>query len=88
MRKILCILAILVFGIAVYVMASRPDPQLMEYRVTAQSGDTIWGICRKIVTDRDDLSEVVWRARLDSGIDDAADLQPGQIVIVKVREVE
>lgn len=88
MKAVFLTAALLAAGYGTYAYASIPSPQMMEYRVTAQSGDTIWGICRRIVTDRDDLSEVVWRARRDSGIEDAADLQPGQVVIVKVRAVE
>lgn len=87
MKKLFLAAVLLIVGmIAAYAYPYEPE-RLMEYRVTARSGDTIWGICRRIVTDRDDLSEVVWRARRDSGIEDAADLQPGQTVIVRVKPV-
>ena len=66
----------------------RPDPVMMEYRVTAQPGDTVWGICSRIATDRDDMREVVYRAKVLSGIQDAARLQPGQEVRVQVRALE
>lgn len=87
MKKALCILALLACGITAYAIG-RPAPDMMEYRVTAQPGDTVWSICARIATDRDDLSEVVyWSMRL-SGIKDAGELQPGQEVRVKVRAIE
>lgn len=79
--------ALLAAGYGVYAYAALPEPELMEYHVTAKPGDTIWGICGKIATNKDDLSEVVFRAMRDSGIKNAADLQPGELVIVKVKPV-
>lgn len=80
--------AILAAGCGVYAYASRPEPQLMEYHVTARPGDTVWSICSRIATDEDDLSEVVWRAMHDSHIVSGDDLMPGQLVIVRVKPVE
>lgn len=88
MKKIILAMALLAAGCGAYAYATRPEPTLMEYRVTAQPGDTVWGICGRIATDRDNLSEVVWRAMKDSGIKKAADLQPGQMVIVRVLPVD
>lgn len=88
MKKIILVLALLAMGCGAYAYATRPEPTLMEYHVTAKPGDTIWGICGLIASDRDDLSEVVWRAMRDSGIKKAADLQPGQTVIVRVLPVD
>lgn len=85
--KVILTAALLAAGGATYAMSYEP-PQMMEYRVTAQPGDTVWSICRRIATDRDDLSKVVWQAMRDSHIERASDLQPGQEVRVKVRAIE
>lgn len=87
MKKWILTVALLAAGYGAYAYAALPEPAFMEYHVTAQPGDTIWGICGRIATDRDDLSEVVWRAMRDSRIAKAGDLQPGQTVIVRVIDV-
>lgn len=69
-----------------YALA-RPDPPLMEYRYTAQAGDTVWGICSRIASNEDNLQQVVWQAMKDSHIEKGDRLQPGQVVIVKVKEI-
>lgn len=74
-------------AIGTYVYAARPDTDLVEYRVTVQPGDTVWSVCGRIATDRDDLSKVVWQTMRDSGITDAADLQPGTELRVRVKSV-
>lgn len=79
---------LLAAGTTVMYATTKPEPMIMEYRVTAESGDTVWSICRRIATDRDDLSRVVWQAMRDSHISDASDLQPGQVVIVRVQSVD
>lgn len=60
--------------------------ELIEYRKEVVEGDTLWDICREIATDRDDLQKLVWQAQKDNRIKDPAELQPGRIVIIRVRE--
>lgn len=60
--------------------------KLIEYRKEVAEGDTLWDICSEIATDRDDLRKLVWQAMRDNHIEDPGDLQPGRIVIVRVRE--
>lgn len=60
--------------------------ELIEYRKEIKSGDTLWNICSEIATDRDDLRKLVWQAQKDNHITDPAELQPGRIVVVRVRE--
>lgn len=73
-------------GIAGY--AVQPPPETMEYHVTAQRGDTVWGICSGIVSNQDDIREVVYNAMKDSGIEKAGKLMAGTEVIVKVRKMD
>lgn len=60
--------------------------ELIEYRKEVAEGDTLWDICREIATDRDDLRKLVWQAMQDNRITDPAELQPGRVVIIRVKE--
>lgn len=59
--------------------------QLVEYRKTVEAGDTVWSICSKIATDKEDMGKLVWQVMKDNHIENAADLQPGQKIIVNVQ---
>lgn len=67
-----------------YLFAGKNE--LIEYRKEIKSGDTLWDICREIATDREDLRKLVWQAMQDNHIKDPAELQPGRVVIVRVKE--
>lgn len=67
-----------------YLFARRNE--LIEYRKEVAEGDTLWNICSEIATDREDLRKLVWQAMRDNHIQDPAELQPGRIVVVRVRE--
>ena len=60
--------------------------ELIEYRKEVAEGDTLWNICSEIATDREDLRKLVWQAMRDNHISDPAELQPGWVVVVRVRE--
>ena len=67
-----------------YLFAGRNE--LIEYRKEVKEGETLWGICSEIATDKEDLRKLVWQAMRDNNITDPAELQPGRVVIVRVRE--
>lgn len=67
-----------------YLFAGKNE--LIEYRKEVAEGETLWGICSEIATDKEDLRKLVWQAMRDNNIQDPADLQPGRVVIVRVRE--
>lgn len=67
-----------------YLFAGKNE--LIEYRKEVREGETLWGICSEIATDKEDLRRLVWQAQKDNHIQDPADLQPGRVVIVRVRE--
>lgn len=60
--------------------------ELIEYRKEVAEGDTLWNICSEIATDKEDLRKLVWQSMRDNHITDPAELQPGRVVIVRVRE--
>ena len=67
-----------------YLFAGKSE--LIEYHKEVKSGDTLWDICREIATDKEDLRKLVWQAMQDNCIEDPAELQPGRVVIVRVKE--
>ena len=66
-----------------YLFAGKNE--LIEYRKEIKSGDTLWNICSEIATDREDLRKLVWQSMRDNHISDPAELQPGRVVIVRVK---
>ena len=62
------------------------ENQLIEYHKEVKEGETLWNICAEIATDKEDLNRLVWQAMRDNNISDPAELQPGRIVVVRVRE--
>ena len=60
--------------------------ELIEYRKEVAEGDTLWNICSEIATNKEDLRKLVWQAMRDNRIEDPGQLQPGRIVIIRVRE--
>lgn len=67
-----------------YLFAGKNE--LIEYRKEIVEGDTLWNICSEIATDKEDLRKLVWQAMRDNRIEDPGQLQPGRIVIIRVRE--
>ena len=68
------------------LMQSHTEPRI-EYRAEAQSGDTVWSICRRIATDKDNLPELVWETMEENHITYPTALRPGQVVVVHVKEI-
>lgn len=62
--------------------------EVIRYEKEADYGDTVWSICAKIATDEDDLNKLVWQTMKDNHIENAADLQPGQLIVIHVKEVK
>ena len=67
-----------------YLFAGKSE--LIEYHKEVKEGETLWGICSEIATDKEDLRKLVWQSMKDNHISDPAELQPGRIVVVRVRE--
>lgn len=61
------------------------ENQLIEYHKEVAPGETLWNICAEIATDKEDLSRLVWQAQKDNHITDPGQLQPGRVVIVRVK---
>lgn len=63
-----------------------PETRIVEYRREVKTGDTLWGICGEIATDKEDLRKLVWQAKKDNRIRNVGNLQPGMLIVVRVEE--
>lgn len=76
---------LIIGGIATADMWTN-DTKLIEYHKEVAQGETLWDICAEIATSKEDLRKLVYQAMKDNHITDPATLQPGQLVIVRVKE--
>ena len=70
---------------AVLAGVCAQDPPLMEVRRTIRSGETIWDVCAGAVSERDNLQEVVFRTMEENHIENPGEIQPGQVVVIRVK---
>lgn len=63
-----------------------PETRIVEYRREVKPGDTLWDICGEIATDKEDLRRLVWQAKKDNKIHNVGNLQPGMLIVVRVKE--
>lgn len=69
-----------------YAMASESNTELVEYRKEVEWGESVWSICESIATDKDDLRKLVWQTCKDNNITDARHVDPGTLLIIRVKE--
>lgn len=69
-----------------YAMVSESNTELVEYRKEVQWGESVWSICESIATDKDDLRKLVWQVCKDNHITDARHVDPGTLLIIRVKE--
>ncbi len=62
------------------------ETELVEYHKTVSEGDTLWGIVAKVATDKEDMSKLIWQTMQDNHIENPGNLQPGQEIVVRVKE--
>lgn len=63
-----------------------PEVKIVEYRREVKQGDTLWDICGEIATEKEDLRKLVYQAKKDNRIKDVGNLQPGMLIVVRVKE--
>lgn len=86
-KKIMAMLAIPA-AITAGAWAYEPPAELIEYRAEAEQGDTIWSLCAKVASDEDCMEELVYRTMKENRISDPGALQPGTLVIIRVKPVK
>ena len=76
-------------GIALaMVNPARADTEYMTYSKTVKTGDTLWSIVGEIATEKEDVREIIYRVMRDNHISDPANLQPGDEIIIRVKEAK
>lgn len=79
------VIPLLIIGSIVTADVFDDKTEIIEYHKEVAQGETLWDICKEIATDKEDLNRLVWQAMQDNHITDPTELQPGRVVIVRVR---
>lgn len=67
--------------------AAEPEPQLISYKVTLRSGESVWDACAKVASSKDDVREVVYNALKENHISNPGSVQPGTEIVIRVKEL-
>lgn len=86
MKKVI-LTGLAIAAIGLYGAFGTSETELITYQKEVVAGDTLWDICSKVASDQDELSELVYRTMQDNGITNPANLQPGTLVIVRVKPI-
>lgn len=62
-------------------------PETVTYKVTAESGDTVWSLCQKVNRGHQDLSLLVWQTMQVNHIENPAALTPGKEISITVNKI-
>ena len=65
---------------------ARAATELITYTKEVRTGDTLWGIVSKVATDKEDVCKLTWQVMQDNNIKDPGNLQPGQVIIIRVKK--
>ena len=68
--------------------AAEPEPQLISYKVTLRSGESVWDVCAKFASSKDDVREVVYNTLKENHISNPGSVQPGTELIIRVKEMK
>ena len=69
-----------------YLFAGKNE--LTEYRKEVKEGDTLWDVCAKVASNKDNLQELVYNTMKENRISDPGSLQPGEEIIIRVKAVK
>ena len=64
----------------------RADEEIITYEKEVRTGDTLWGIVSKVAPDKEDVCKLTWQVMQDNNIKDPGNLQPGQVIIIRVKK--
>lgn len=68
--------------------AAEPEPQLISYKVTLRSGESVWDACAKVASSKDDVREVVYNTLKENRIKNPGNVQPGTELVIRVKEMK
>lgn len=88
MNKVQVAAVAVLITLSIGVAASSTDDKLVEYRKEIAPGDTLWGVCTKVASNKDNLQELVYNTMKENRISDPGSLQPGEEIIIRVKAVK
>lgn len=87
MNKVQVTVVAVLITLSIGIVASSTDDNLVEYRKEIADGDTLWDVCTKVASDKDNLQELVYNTMKENRISDPGSLQPGEEIIIHVKVV-
>lgn len=88
MNKVQVMSVAVLITLSIGVVASSTDDNLVEYRKEIAAGDTLWDVCAKVASNKDNLQELVYNTMKENHISDPGSLQPGKEIIIRVKAVK
>lgn len=82
---VIALSAITLAGHAVSAVNEIQHPQYNCYSRVVLPGQSLWDICAKLDTS-EDIREVIDRARTDNDVTDPGKLQPGKVLMIRVKK--
>ena len=88
MNKVQVTAIAVLITLSIGVVASSTDDNLVEYRKEIAAGDTLWDVCAKVASNKDNLQELVYSTMKENHISNPGNVQPGTEIIIRVKAVE
>ena len=84
---VIALSALAVASHAVQAVAEINRPaSYTSYARRVLPGQTLWDICGSLPYGREDLQDVIERCRVDNNITDPGALQPGKVLMIRVKK--
>ncbi|EFR42276.1 hypothetical protein [Dialister micraerophilus] len=84
--QIAVIVIILICIGAGYIRYKTNQPySYIEYHREVGRGETIWGICSEIATDKEDVRELVWHTMKINNIKSVDQVQEGLMLVIRTK---
>ena len=68
--------------------AVQPPEKTVPYKVTLGNGESVWDVCAKIASSRDDVQEVIYNTLKENHISNPGSVQPGTELVIRVKEMK
>lgn len=68
--------------------AVQPPEKTVPYKVTLRNGESVWDVCAKIASSKDDVREVVYNTMKENHISNPGNVQPGTEIVIRVKEMK
>ena len=85
-KKLAVVAALTAAAVCAAMSFARADTELITYTKEVRTGDTLWDIVSSIATENENVQELTWQVMQDNHIKDPGNLQPGQVIIIRVKK--